>query len=249
MTRDGRQRVAIERVRPEIDHGRFPIKRTVGEDVVVEVDAFADGHDVITVLLRYRQEAIQQWTEAPMEFLGNDRWRASFQVTKIGRWQYTIIGWIDHFATWRRDLVKKTEAGQDIQVDLLIGAKFIDEASGRATTEDRRTLAKWGKDLCSEDIPEANRIRMALSKDVETLMARYPDRRFASTYDRELTIVVDREKTRFSAWYEMFPRSWSLKPGQHGTFKDCEARLPYIASMGFHVLYLPPSQPNGLTHR
>jgi starch synthase (maltosyl-transferring) len=250
MTRDdGRQRVAIEGVRPEIDHGRFPIKRTVGEDIVVEVDAFADGHDVITVLLQYRQEAIRQWTEAPMEFLGNDRWRVSFPVTKIGRWQYTITAWIDHFATWRRDLVKKTEAGQDIQVDLLIGAKFIDEASGRATTEDRRTLAKWGKDLCSEDIPEADRIRMALSKEVETLMARYPDRRFASTYDRELTVIVDREKARFSAWYEMFPRSWSLKAGQHGTFKDCEARLPYIASMGFDVLYLPPIHPIGRTHR
>jgi starch synthase (maltosyl-transferring) len=250
MTHDyGRQRVAIEGVRPEIDRGRFPIKRTVGEEVVVEADAFTDGHDALTVLLRYRPEERQPWTDIPMKFVGNDRWRASFPVTMIGRWQYTITGWVDHFATWRHDLVTKIEAGQDIQVDLLIGARFIDEAGGRATTEERHTLATWGKNLCSEEIPHSERIRIALSAELETFMARYPDRRFASTYDRELTVVVDPEKARFSAWYEMFPRSWSLKAGQHGTFKDCEARLPYIASMGFDVLYLPPIHPIGRTHR
>jgi starch synthase (maltosyl-transferring) len=249
MTRDdGRQRVAIEGVRPEIDHGRFPIKRTVGEEVVVEVDAFADGHDALTVLLRYRPEASQQWTDVPMTLLGNDRWRASFSVTMVGRWQYTITGWVDHFTTWRRDLGKKHEAGHDVQVDLLIGARLIDEASVRATAEEHQILAKWGKDLSSEK-PVAERIRLALSAEVGILMAKYPDRRFASTYDRELTVVVDRDKARFSAWYEMFPRSWSLKAGQHGTFKDCEARLPYISAMGFDVLYLPPIHPIGQTHR
>jgi starch synthase (maltosyl-transferring) len=249
MTRDdGRQRVAIEGVRPEIDHGRFPIKRTVGEEVVVEVDAFADGHDALTVLLRYRPEASQQWTDVPMTLLGNDRWRASFSVTMVGRWQYTITGWVDHFTTWRRDLGKKHEAGHDVQVDLLIGARLIDEASVRATAEERQILAKWAKDLSSEK-PVAERIRLALSPEVGSLMAKYPDRRFASTYERELTVVVDRDKARFSAWYEMFPRSWSLKAGQHGTFKDCEARLPYISAMGFDVLYLPPIHPIGQTHR
>lgn len=245
----GRQRVAIEGVRPEVDRGRFPIKRTVGEEVVVEADAFADGHDALTVVLRYRPGTTQHWTDVPMKLLGNDRWRASFSVTLIGRWHYTITGWVDHFATWRRDLVKKHEAGQDVQVDLLIGARFIDEASSRATAEDRRILAKWAKDVGSEETPAVDRIRIALSAEVESMMAKYPDRRFATTYERELTVVVDREKARFSAWYEMFPRSWSLKPGQHGTFKDCEARLPYIASMGFDVMYLPPIHPIGQTHR
>jgi len=245
----GRQRVVLEGVRPEIDCGSFPIKRTVGEEVVVEVDAFADGHDALTVLLRYRPETVQQWTDIPMEFLGNDRWRASFPVTMVGRYRYTVTGWVDRFVTWRRDLLKKIEAQQDVQVDLLIGAKLVDEASGRATTQEGRVLAMRSKELRSQETPDSERLRIALSAEVETLMAKYPDRRFVSTYDRELSVVVDREKARFSAWYEMFPRSCSPKPGQHGTFKDCEARLPYIASMGFDVLYLPPIHPIGLTHR
>ena len=245
----GRQRVVLEGVRPEIDRGSFPIKRTVGEEVVVEVDAFADGHEALTVLLRYRPETVQQWTDVPMEFLGNDRWRASFPVTMVGRYRYTVTGWVDRFVTWRRDLLKKIEAQQDVQVDLLIGAKLVDEASGRATTQESRVLATRSKELRSQETPDSERLRIALSAEIETLMAKYPDRRFVSTYDRELSVVVDREKARFSTWYEMFPRACSLKPGQHGTFKDCEARLPYIASMGFDVLYLPPIHPIGLTHR
>ena len=177
----GRQRVVIEGVRPEIDGGRFPIKRTIGEDVVVEADVFADGHDVITVLLQYRHEATVKWTDLPMTFLNNDRWRASFPVTGLGRWCYTITGWVDHFATWRRGLLKKLEAKQNVQVDLLIGAKFVEDASRQATTEERHTLATWGKTLASGDTPEAERIRLALNAELEMALARYPDRRGAST--------------------------------------------------------------------
>ena len=148
----GRQRVAIEGVRPEIDGGRYPIKRTVGEEVVVEADAFADGHDVIRVLLQCRHETTAQWTEIPMTFLTNDRWRAVFPVTLLGRWSYTITGWVDHFATWRRDLLKKVEAKQNVQVDLLIGAKFIHEASRRATTDERHTLALVHRKPYSGDV-------------------------------------------------------------------------------------------------
>jgi starch synthase (maltosyl-transferring) len=245
----GRQRVVIEMVRPEIDGGRFPIKRTVGEDVVVEADVFADGHDALSVLLQYRHEADQQWTDMPMEFLGNDRWRASFPVTTVGRYRYTVTGWVDHFVTWRRDLIKKIDGGQDVQVDVLIGAKLIDEAGGRATKEDRRMLAMWVTELRSAATPESDRIRVTLNPEIASVMVKYPDRRFATLYDRELAVVVDREKARFSAWYEMFPRSCSPKAGQHGTFKDCEARLPYVASMAFDVLYLPPLHPIGQTHR
>src|SRR5688500_2353249 len=186
----GRQRVAIEAVRPEIDHGRFPIKRTVGEEVIVEADAFSDGHDVIAVLLLYRHETTARWAEIPMTFLGNDRWRAAFQVGMLGRWCYTITGWVDHFATWRRDLAKKVAAQQNVQVDLLIGAKFIDAASQRATTEERHALSRWGKALASEDKPDEERIRLALSAELDTAMARNPDRRFASTYVRELSVVA-----------------------------------------------------------
>jgi len=245
----GRHRVVVEGVQPEIDGGRFPIKRTIKEEVIVEADAFTDGHDAITILLRYRQEAIQEWNEVPMTFLGNDRWRASFHVTEIGRWQYTITGWVDHFATWRRDLVKKIESGLDIQLELLIGATLIEEAAERGTIEDRPVLVRWASALRSADIPDQERTQMALSTDIDTMMAKYPDRKQASTYERELAVIVDRERARFSTWYEVFPRSLGRTAGQHGTLKDCEASLPYIASMGFDVLYIPPIHPIGRTHR
>lgn len=245
----GRQRVMIEGVAPEIDAGRFPIKRTVGEEVVVEADIFADGHDSLAALLRYRHDGSDQWMEQPMEFLGNDRWRATFSILELGSYRYTVTGWIDHFATWRRDLVKRRDAGQNLQIELLIGATFIEETSRRAGSEDASTLAKAAHDLRSEKIPLPDRTELALSHTLNALVAKYPDRRFASTYDRELVVVADREKARFSAWYEMFPRSSSGKPGAHGTFKDLEARLPYVASMGFDVLYLPPIHPIGKSYR
>jgi len=245
----GRQRVMIEGVAPEIDAGRFPIKRSVGEEVVVEADVFADGHDSLTALLRYRHEGSDQWMEQPMEFLGNDRWRATFSILELGSYRYTVTGWIDHFATWRRDLIKRRDAGQNLQIELLIGATFIEEASQRARNEDARTLVKAAQDLRSEKIPLPDRTEIALSDTLNVLVAKYPDRRFASTYDRELAVVADRVKARFSAWYEMFPRSSSGKPGSHGTFKDLEARLPYVASMGFDVLYLPPIHPIGKSYR
>lgn len=238
----------IEGIRPEIDAGRFPIKRAVGEDVVVEADVFADGHDSIGAALRYRHED-NGWSECPMEFIGNDRWRASFPVTALGIYHYTITGWIDHFATWRRDMIKRREAGQNVQVDLLIGAQLIEAAGKRADGSDARTLAKSAQTIRTERLPLLDRIAAALSDDLAVTVSKYPDRRFASTYDRELSVVVDREKARFSTWYEMFPRSSSGKPGEHGTFKDLEARLPYVASMGFDVLYLPPIHPIGTAYR
>ena len=247
--REGRWRTVIEEVKPEIDGGRFAIKRTVSEEVVVEADIFTDGHDALSAVLLYRRESEPQWTEVSMEFLINDRWRGSFRVTELGRYRYTLIAWVDHFKTWRRDLAKKVEAGQDVLVDLLVGARLIEEAGRRASKEEGQILRKWAEDLCADAEPQSARIRLALSNEVAALMEKHPDRRFATTYEKELAVIVDREKARFSSWYEMFPRSCVSEPGRHGTLKDCEARLPYIASMGFDVLYFPPIHPIGPTHR
>ena len=245
----GPRRVVVEGVTPEIDGGRFPIKRACGETVVVEADVFADGHDVLGVRLAYRREQDAHWTEAPMAPLGNDRWRASFDATALGRYRYTVLGWVDHFATWRRDLAKKLDAGQRVPVELLVGARLIQEAGRRAAGDDRAQLQRWADELGRQDHSDSDRSRLALSQDVQQLVARYPDRSGQTTYERELTVLVDREEARFSTWYELFPRSCSPIPGRHGTFKDCEARLPYVASMGFDVLYLPPIHPIGTTHR
>jgi starch synthase (maltosyl-transferring) len=245
---DGRHRIIVESVTPEVDGGRYPIKRTMGEDVVVEADVFTDGHDLLGVALLYRRDRDPEWIEVPMVLLTNDRWQASFRVTDLGRYRYTVTGWIDHFQTWRRNIKKKIDYGQNVLVELLQGARLIDEASRRAPKAEGKSLKQWADQLRSSDVPESERIEKALDLDLAALLAKHPDRRFATHYDRELEVVVDREKARFSAWYEMFPRSCS-QSGEHGTFKDCEERLPYIASMGFDVLYLPPIHPIGVTYR
>ena len=243
-------RVIIEGVQPEIDGGRFPIKRVVGEEVTVEADIFADGHESLSACLLHRSEDEQKWTETPMELLVNDRWRGSFVVEKIGCYRYTIIAWVDKFKSWRQDLSKRVEARQkDIEVNLLVGARIIAGAQPRASSRDSRLIAEWIDTLQSKQVTQKEKVRLALSDVVSRIMKRYADRRFAVTYPKELVVTVDRQKARFSSWYEMFPRSCVPKPNQHGTFKDCESRLPYIAEMGFDVLYLPPIHPIGHTNR
>jgi starch synthase (maltosyl-transferring) len=248
----GRKRVVIEGVKPEIDGGRFPIKRTPGERVVVEADAFTDGHDAISCRLLFRREdGPSEWSEAAMTPLVNDRWRGELTVTEIGRWVYTVTAWVDHFKSWRRDLKKRVEAGQDVAVDLLVGAALVREAGGRARDAGRKADARVLEGLAA-DLENGKdlraRLQLALDDELAQLMDRYADRRFASVYPRELAVVVDPERARFSAWYEMFPRSCGPE-GRHGTFRDCEERLPYVAGMGFDVLYLPPIHPIGHTFR
>lgn len=245
---EDRKRVMIEGVKPEIDGGRYPIKRTVGEKVEVSADIFADGHDALSAVLLHRREKNVRWTETPLTYLVNDRWKGSFVVNETGRYVYTLQSWVDHFQTWQRDLGKKVNAGQDVSVDLLVGAEIIADASRRASGPDAKRLKTWAADIkFSQSL--GDRVHAALDNGLKQLMAQYPDREFATRYEKELVVVVDRTKARCSAWYEMFPRSCADEAGRHGTFKDCEARLPYIAQMGFDVLYLPPVHPIGRTHR
>jgi starch synthase (maltosyl-transferring) len=243
---EGRRRVVIEGVKPEIEGGRFPAKRVVGEKVVVEADIFADGHDALSAVLLYRRDADSDWTEVPMEPLVNDRWRGEFVVTEMGHYRYTLEAWIDRFKSWRQWLEKKVEAGLDVAVDLLAGAELIEEVSKRANVGEQKRLEAHATALRSSAMDRAKR---AIDDELARLMEQYPDRLRATSYDKELVVVVDREKAGFSSWYEMFPRSCISKPGKHGTFKNCEQRLPYVAAMGFDVLYLPPIHPIGKTHR
>jgi len=243
-----RTRVVIESVRPEVDAGRFPIKRIVGEKVVVEADVFADGHEALSCVLLHRREGTPRWTEVPMEPLVNDRWRGEFTVTELGRYRYTLQAWIEPFQSWQRDLQKKVDAGQDISVELVVGAELLRSVRSRASADDKKQLESAAATLTRKGRAE-RKVHAALDEQLAKLVARYSERRFATTYQRELTVVVDRERARFSTWYEMFPHSCAPKPGRHGTFKDCEERLAYVAAMGFDVLYLPPIHPVGHTHR
>jgi len=245
---DGRRRVIIEGLSPEIDGGRFPAKRTIGDTVRVQADIFTDGHDLISAALLYRPEADQSWSESPMHLLVNDRWVGEFKVTQLGRYRYTIHAWVDHWETWRHELQKRIDANTDTAIDYQIGANLIGAAAQRSAEPDTKYLQTEAEFLRTTAETEALRAR-AVSATLNEVMRRYPDRRFATELDRELVIVVDPVRARFSSWYELFPRSSSPQAGRHGTFSDCEARLPYVAEMGFNVVYLPPVHPVGSAFR
>src|SRR5665811_278028 len=262
-------RIVIESVVPEIECGRFPIKRTLGEDVVVEADIFADGHDVLAAVLLYRHLDETGWRRAPLEELVNDRWRGRFTVDRLGRYVYTLRAWVDPFATWRRDLAKKVEAGVEVDVDLRVGAALVAEvlkrASGRrktalralaatlsgGTVKDRRASGGSATQARRIEATLEHRIEAALDPALADLMAEHPDLEGATTYPRELEVVVDPVRARFGAWYEFFPRSCVEDDPQvdHATLNHCHSRLEYVAGMGFDVVYLPPIHPIGHRHR
>jgi len=244
------RRVVIERVEPEVDGGRFAIKRTVGGEVRVRADIYADGHDLLGAVLLYRPAGESVWAEVPMRAVNNDRWEARFRVEKLGRYVYTIVAWVDAFRTWSADLQKRAAAGQDISVDVLIGAEMVTAAVGRAPGAVARRLAEAAAKL--KQSAKANReaaLGIALDPELASLVNRNRDLAGDARYEKELAVVVDPEKARFSAWYEMFPRSCTTDPKRHGTFLDCIDRLPYVAGMGFDILYLPPIHPIGRSER
>jgi starch synthase (maltosyl-transferring) len=241
---EGRKRVVIENVKPEISSGRFPAKRVVGERFAVSADIFSDGHDSLSSRLLYKHEKDSAWSSAAMQLRENDRWEASFSVSELGAYLYTLEGWVDHFKTWQRDLKKKTDAGQDVNVELLSGLILIGDALVRASGGREQQALQDLHDRLKAAVKEggAGAAAIALSNELGGLMAIFPDRGFATTYDKKLMVVVDAPKALFSTWYEFFPRSF-------GTFRDCEKLLPYIRGMGFDVIYLPPIHPIGRTKR
>lgn len=244
---DGRQRAVIEAIEPAVDGGRFPIKRIVGDRVLIQADVFGDGHDAIQAALVYRKPGGSAWQRVPMRALHNDRWETLLTLDEIGQYRYTVEGWVDHFATWHRDLKKRVEAGQNIAIDLLVGAELVASAAARATGKDSTTLAAWAAKL--REASPTGSFPLENLEPLAALMASYPDLEHATRYEPELGIVVDRQRAQFSTWYELFPRSTSPVPGKHGTLADCIARLPYVADLGFDVLYLPPIHPIGKTFR
>ena len=202
-------RVVIEGVEPEVDEGRFPIKPTVGEDVEVRADVFADGHDLLSAVLRFRYvgtpAADADWTEVPMTLLGNDRWSARFHTTALGQYEYTLQAWIDRFATWRKELVKKSEAGQDVASELLEGSELVAQRPAAPRRPRANGCAcrprRWAARLtrpCAPTAPDTALVE---------LMAHFADRSLGTTYEHVLRVTVEQEHARYGAWYELFPRS------------------------------------------
>jgi len=246
---DGRRRVVIESLSPNLGEG-FAIKRTPGESVQVEADIFADGHDRIAAVLLYRLlgGVEQEWRETTMTPLVNDRWQGSFTVEHVGRYEYTVEAWVDHFASWQHALHARVAAAQqDLHSELLEGAAMIRAAADRTDGAARQWLMEAAEALEAPG-SVADRAERGLSPELATRMAAAPDRRHASRAE-PLSVIVDRERARFSTWYEMFPRSAGPDSMRSATFQEAAERLPEIASMGFDVLYLPPIHPIGTSNR
>ena len=243
-------RVVIEAVEPQVDCGRFPIKRVAGEPVTVTADIHADGHDAIAAVIQFRRAGAAQWSEISMTAIENDRWQGTFVVDGLGRYEYSIEAWIDRFTSWRHELAKKVGAAQDVSSELLEGAAIVQSALGRIQNRDDGQRVRDAHQVLSNAREAAGvRVAAAMSDALASLMAAHPDRGQATRLARAFDVVVERERARFGAWYEMFPRSAGHDPTRSATFDEAAGMLPYIASMGFDVLYLPPVHPIGRSFR
>ena len=232
----------VEDIYPSVDGGRFPVKRIVGESVEVWADIFRNGHDVTIAALLWKHDGDEDWQRVPMRHDGNDRWTASFVPHQLGRHHYAIEAWTDEFATWRRDFVRKRDAGVDVTLDALEGASMLTKAQVSKPDAAAVIIQKC------EDYLQSGDAEPLLTPLLADAMAESQPRS-GLTVSRAHPLVVDRPTARYGTWYEMIPRSQGTVPGRHGTFADCIARLPDIAAMGFDVVYVTPIHPIGMTNR
>ncbi|MEO7937852.1 MAG: alpha-1,4-glucan--maltose-1-phosphate maltosyltransferase, partial [Burkholderiaceae bacterium] len=252
IAQNGQVRAVIDRILPVVDAGRFAVKRVAGEPVLVQVWSFTDGHDVLRVMLRWCHDDDAAMREVEMQPLGNDVWQARFVPPHVGRYRYTAAAWVDAFESWRHEMVRRVDA-DDIRIAAQVGAQVIAASAARASGLDRDTLTTWVDDLQALAVDAGADVRavkaLALDEPLAQRARLYPDRSLETVYPVELPLVADRERARFSSWYELFPRSTAAVAGEHGTFKDVVKRLPAIAAMGFDVLYFPPIHPIGTVRR
>jgi starch synthase (maltosyl-transferring) len=261
---EGRKRVVIEDIQPQVACGLTPARRFLDDSVAVSAAIFSDGHDHVLARLLYKHQSDPIWHSTPMTALVNDLWSAAFTVDRLGPWSFTIQAWVDHFDTWCADLKKRLAAQpdpaspdpvrrdlppQDIPLALTIGASLFDQTASRAKGSDAKQLKVLAASLRALAGKNSALYQYPLTPQDEALAARYPDLSLASVAEKELRLWVDRERARFSSWYELFPRSTSPDPTRHGTFADVELLLPEIAAMGFDILYLPPIHPIGRAFR
>jgi starch synthase (maltosyl-transferring) len=243
-----KQRVIIANVLPQIKDMNNPAKGAVNEEVSISADIFADGHDELFASVLVKHSTERKWIEYQMEFQSNDRCIFNFIPGKTGRYQFKIQGWVNHFITWQKGLIKKFNAQQPLEIEMQIGVQLVEQLLESVPKKERSLLKQWCEALANEEQME-KALRLALNEQVTALMQKHRDADQVRVYPETLEIDVDRRKAAFSTWYELFPRSASGKENMHGTFKDVKKLLPRIAAMGFDVLYLPPIHPIGKLKR
>ncbi|SCB46582.1 alpha-1,4-glucan:maltose-1-phosphate maltosyltransferase [Bradyrhizobium shewense] len=232
----------IEDVYPAIDAGRFAVKRIAGERMEVWADVYRDGDAVVGAALIWRREQDRDWKREPMDHRGNDRWSGGFTPVEPGQYIYAIEAWTDEFATWSHGVARKQRMGADVSLDAIEGAGLLTKAHGA-----RQDAAAVIVRQC-EDYLQTGDVASLLAAELGNAMAESQSRPDL-TRSQPFPLTVDRDKARFGAWYQMMPRSQSQVAGQHGTLRDCIARVPDIAAMGFDVLYFTPIHPIGRRRR
>ena len=239
----------IENLQPLVDGGRYPTKRIVGEDLVVEADIFKDGHDVVAAVLKWRVLGERRWRETPMAYIDNDRWRGVCTLYDIAIYEYTVEAWTDTFRGWQQEFAAKFSAGiSELRSEALEGAALVEAASRRARDRtDSARLLELSRRMCKAGTAEINKI--AQSRELEVLMATYTDRDNATHYAPAPRVIVDRPAAQIGAWYEFFPRSAEGRGDRGSTFRDCLPRIDDAKAMGFDVIYFPPIHPIGHTNR
>jgi len=243
-------RLVIEQVAPQLDAGRFPVKRVLGESVRVEVDIYKDGHDEIDGHVLFRGPDAGSWQKAKLEYnYESDRWRARFNVDRLGEWEYTVEAWTDRYSTWVRDLRKRLGAGQDVSAALLDGAALITRAAKFRDSGAATRLRDAARRIVDASLKLDERVGLAQSNELRLLAQGPIEPEDLTRSERVLNVLVEREVALVGAWYELFPRSQSTIAGRHGKFADVEDRLAELAALGFDVIYLPPIHPIGETHR
>jgi starch synthase (maltosyl-transferring) len=243
----GKKRVVITNVSPRVEEGRYPAKAVINEQIEISADVFSDGHDEIAVsaCIRHASDG-NSWTEVPMQFMINDFWKTPYKLYKQGFYEFKIIAWVDHYTTWKKGLKKKFDAGQDIGVELQIGAELLNDAAQQNKKEGAK-LKAWAKHLLELEAEQS--VSLAYNNDISAAMYKHRSADSITEYPTIYTIDVERKKAGFSSWYELFPRSASATPGSHGNFKDVIKLLPRVFNMGFDVLYFPPIHPIGEINR
>ena len=242
--------IVIEGVEPQIDDGRYAVKREVGDALEVSATIFREGHDTLKAAILYRRQDESSWSEAPMTLVnpGLDRWRGAVRLTANTTYLFTVEAWTDVYESWCSELEKKLADGQKVPLELLEGRGLLTDALGRAKGDDLRRLNEALRVFEGHDDDDL-RATVMLDQGLRVSMGRCHDRAKAVRYDRELAVFVDRVEARFAAWSEMFHRSQGKVAGKSATFADCEARLPEIKAMGFDTIYFVPIHPIGRTHR
>ena len=241
-------RAIIENVTPNIEGGKYYIKRTPNEAIEVSAHIFGDGHDEVNARILYKAAKQKKWQTAHLYHIANDEWVGSFSLENEGLYSFTIEAWIDHPLDWLLGIRKKIIAGVDVKVELQIGKEFLTNISKIASAKDKVLIKSYVNKI--EDLKAYDDALAAMNEPVlDRIIKQYQLAEFSTKHDVEQQIRVESKKAAYSTWYEFFPRSTSQEIGKHGTFKDCEKVLPFVADLGFDVLYFPPIHPIGNNFR